>query len=395
MRHVHLALCIVAACSESSSSPDDAGSTPPDLDGASSDATGSDAAATDGDARDSGAPIDANALGPARVYVGSSDGKIRVFAFDTSTYALTLKDTVSAGKNPSFLGFDPTRTSVYAVDEGTSQVEAFSFDAKSGALGALGAVASGGAGPAHVSVDRGGAYVMAANYGGGTIAVFPRGADGRLGAPTATRSFGGTALTHQIVTDPSNAFVLVPNKGLDAVAVFRLLGGGTLADAGLVPAGDGARHIAFDPPGTHAYVIDELGSTVTAFTFDPGSGALAQIQQVSSLAPGTTTANTGAEIQLTADGKHVLASNRGDDSIVVFDVDGAGKLTYAARVSTGGQTPRHFQIDVTGRFLFVGNQTSGSVVAMKMDASTGVPAPIGTPLAVPGPEYVGLVYLDP
>jgi 6-phosphogluconolactonase len=91
----------------------------------------------------------------------------------------------------------------------------------------------------------------------------------------------------------------------------------------------------------------------------------------------------------------VLASNRGDDSIVVFDLDGAGKLTYGARVSTGGQTPRHFQIDTTGRFLFVGNQTSNSVVVMKMDPISGVPSRMGTPTNVPGPEYVGVVYLDP
>ena len=98
---------------------------------------------------------------------------------------------------------------------------------------------------------------------------------------------------------------------------------------------------------------------------------------------------------MTPDGKHVLASNRGDDSLVVFDVGSDGKLTAKARVASGGQTPRQFRIDETGRFLFVGNQTSGSVVTMTVDAQTGVPSPVGTPLAVSGPEFVGLVYLPP
>jgi 6-phosphogluconolactonase len=393
-----LVLLAIGACSESSS-PSSAGSdgSAPAQDGAIPEPDGS--VASDGSAPPDTGTVDASVpdaatLGPPRVYVGASDGKIHVYSFDTTTYALTPTDTVAAGQNPSFLAFDPTRKSLYAVDENASQVQAFAWDAKTGKLTALGAVGSGGNGPAHVSVDRTGAYVMAANYGGGTIAVFPRGADGKLGAPTATRSFGQNAHSHEIVTDPTNAFVFVVNLGLDAVAVFRLQGGGVLADAGLVPAGGGARHVAFDPAGTHAYVIDETASTITAFTFDPGAGTLTQIQQLSSLPPGTNVQNTGAEIQVTPDGKHVLASNRGDDSIVTFDIGADAKLTYKARTATGGQTPRHFQIDPTGRFLFVGNQTSGSVVAMKLDPTTGVPSPVGSPVQITGPEYVGLVYLD-
>ena len=389
MKRARLAALVLAACSETT--PEGADATAPPED-AQSEQT---APGEGGVAADGGGGGDASVLGAARVYVGSSDGKIRVLAFDTETYALTLEDTVAAGSNPSFLALDPTRHSLYAVDEGTSVVEAFAFDAKTGALAPLGTVPSGGSGPAHVSVDRTASYVMAANYGAGTIAIFPRAAEGTLGAPTAARSFGGGAQTHQILTDPSNAFVLVPNKGLDAVAVFRLLDGGSLDDAGLVPAGDGARHIAFDLPGTHAYVIDELGSTVTAFDFDPATGAMSQIQQISSLPPDAGGPNTGSEIQRTPDGKHILVSNRGDDSIVVFDLQADGSLAYKSRVSSGGQTPRHFQIDATGRFLLVGNQSSGSVVVMKLDATTGVPAPVGAPFAVPGPEYVGLFYLDP
>lgn len=335
-------------------------------------------------------------LGTPRVYVGSGDGKIRLFAFDAATGALTLEDTFAAGANPSFLAFAPDRRFVYAVDENASQVQAFAVEHPSGKLTALGTVGSGGAGPAHVSVDRAGKVVLVANYGSGTISVFPRQADGRLGAATATRSFGNTAQTHQIVTDPSNTFALVPNKGKDAVSVFRLGGNGTLTDVSLdgYAAGDGARHVDFDPAGKHAYVIDELGSTVTVMTMDQAAGTLAAIQTISTLEPTFNGANTGAEIQVTADGKHVLASNRGDDSLVVFDVNATdGKLGRTARVATGGKTPRHFSIEETGRFLFVGNQGSGSVVVMKMDAATGVPSPLGSPIAVPSPAWVGLVYL--
>jgi 6-phosphogluconolactonase len=388
------ALALFASCKDSDeTSP---GRPAPLPDGGGDARVPDDDASARPDATDGG-DAGAKPLGVPRVYVGSGDGKIRLFSFDGTTGALALEDTFDAGENPSFLAFDPERRFVYAVDENASQVQAFAVERPSGKLAALGAVASGGNGPAHVSVDRAGKYVLVANYGGGTIAVFPRQADGRLGAATATRSFGNTAQTHEIVTDPTNAFALVPNKGKDAVSVFRLDGSGALADVSLAgyPAGDGARHLDFDQAGKHVYVVDELASTVTVMTMDPATGALAAIQTISTLEPGFMGANTGAEIQRTPDGKHVLASNRGDDSLAVFDVGASdGKLTRTARVATG-KTPRHFSIEETGRFLFAGNQGSGTVTVMKMDATTGIPSPLGSPVAVPSPAWVGLVYLPP
>jgi 6-phosphogluconolactonase len=378
-----LALLFVACSSERETADS---STP---DGAIADTTTQDTAMPDAPITDSGKP-----LGEPRIFVGSGDGNIRVYAFDTqSPYAIKPIDQIATNGNPSFLAFDPAMSFVYAVDEKNALVHTFVITPKVGKLTSLGSVSSRGAGPAHVFVDRAGKLVMAANYSGGTIALFPRLQDGRLADASATRSFGNNAQTHQIVTDPTNAFVLVPNKGLDNVAVFRLLDGGSLVDLGATPAGDGARHIAFDPAGTHAYVIDENSSMVTAMTFDPQSGALAQIQSISSLMDGSAGPNTGAEIEVTKDGKHVIASNRGDDSLSVFDIDQAGKLVFKARVSTLGNTPRHFSIDETGQWLVVGNQTSGTLVVMKIDAQTGIPAAVGAPFNVPQPEWTGLVYL--
>ena len=135
-------------------------------------ADASDSPATD--AVGSDAPDSAKPLGPPRLYVGSSDGKIRVFAFDDMSYALTLVDTTSAGGNPSFLAFTPDRKFLYAADEAMSRVAPFAIDAQTGKLAPLATVSSMGSGPAHVATDNAGTLVMVANYGGGTIAIFPR-----------------------------------------------------------------------------------------------------------------------------------------------------------------------------------------------------------------------------
>ncbi|WP_394842918.1 lactonase family protein [Pendulispora brunnea] len=354
---------------------------------ASVDGLSNDAATTDQDAR---AP-----LGPPRVYVGSNDGKIRTYSFNEGTYALTLIDTVDAGRNPSFLAFDSERRYAYSVADQQGQIRAFSIDRSTGKLTPFQTIDSRGAGPTYIGLDRAGKLAMVANYGGGTIAVFPRLEQGKLGESSATRSFGDTAQTHQIAVDPTNNFVYVPNKGLDRVAILRR-NGNDLADAGSAPSGDGPRHIDFAPSGHYAYVIDENGSTVSAFTLDSANGALAQLERVSSLEPGYDGGtNTGAEIQVLPDGKHLIVSNRGDNSLMVFDIDASsGKLTRRGRVSTQGRRPRHFQVEPTGRFLFVGNEGSDSVVVMAIDPSTGVPRPVGTPLSVPSPSYVGLIYLQ-
>jgi len=279
------------------------------------------------------------ALGPPRVYVGSGDGKIRLYSFDLKTYALTLIDAIDTGKAPSFLAFDPDRHFAYAVADQQAQLRSFTIDPSTGKLTPLQTIDSKGSGPTYIGLDRAGQLAMVANYGGGTIALFPRLADGSLGASSATRSFGGSAQTHQIAIDPTNTFVYVPNKGLDRVSIFRR-DGNTLSDLGSAPSGDGPRHIDFDRHGPHAYVVDENGSTISAFTSNASNGALTPLQTVSTLAAGYDGGvNTGAEIQVLPDSRHLIVSNRGDNSLVVFDIDAStGKLTRRARVPTGGAT---------------------------------------------------------
>src|SRR5690606_32730771 len=130
---------------------------------------------------------------------------------------------------------------------------------------------------------------------------------------------------------------------------------------------DGARHIDFHPGGRYAYVIDELGDTVSAFALEPSTGALTPIGREPSLLDGTPGgSNTGAEIHVLPDGKQLIVSNRGDDSLVVMDIRATdGVPTRVERVPSGGQSPRHFSVDATGTFLFVGNESSDNVVVMR------------------------------
>jgi 6-phosphogluconolactonase len=283
------------------------------------------------------------------------------------------------------------------VNEQTAgQVEAFAIDAASGAPTHLDDVSSGGNGPAHVSIDATGAWVLAANYGDGTVAVLPVAADGSLGAATATRTAGANA--HEIVAVAADRFVLVPCLGADYVAQYTFdAQKGTLAPNAVptwnAPAGTGPRHLAMHPSGAFAYVIGETASTMTALAFDAQLGRLTSLQTLSTRAAGVTGTNTGAAVAVHPSGKFLYGSNRGDDNIALFSIDASGHLTLVGHTPSGGQTPRDFTIDPTGAYLLVANQGSNNVVVFAIDAQTGALTPIGTPVSAPMPSFVGVVTL--
>src|SRR5262249_8328270 len=151
---------------------------------------------------------------------------------------------------------------------------------------------SGGAGPCHIVTDARGQNVLVANYGGGSVAVLPVGEDGRLGPPADVVQHQGSSVNkerqegphaHSITPDAANKSAFAADLGLDKVLVYRFdAAKGTLRPndppAANVAPGSGPRHFAFHPDGRHAYVINELGNTVTAFSYDPDKGALTEIQ---------------------------------------------------------------------------------------------------------------------
>jgi 6-phosphogluconolactonase len=332
------------------------------------------------------------------VYVGGYDPKIRVYRLDPDTGAMTESvPPVDGGTNPSYLAFAPSRKLLYALREadGNNGVAAYAIDPAGGGLTFLNEVGSEGQGPAHIATDATGAWVMVANYGGGTIAVIGTNPDGSLAATAAVESHGDGSLPHQIVPDRDNTHVIVANKGRDDIFVYPFdVGSGTLGEPAItkLPPGSGPRHVAVHPDGGHVYAINELSSTITAFSY--ADGALTEVETVSSLPQDFNGDNTGAEIQLDPAGTFLYTSNRGHDSIAVHAVDpDSGKLTLVEHAPTQGQTPRGFHLDESGRYLIVANQNSGNVVGFTVDAATGALTPTGVTVQAPSPAFVGVIYL--
>ena len=355
-----------------------------------------------------------NARNSYLVYAGTYTGEKSkgIYVFDFYEGNASSVRVAAESTNPSFLAADPGGDFLYAVNEisnyegeKTGAVSAFSIDRKNGRLALLNQVSSRGTDPCYVTVDAAGKHVLVANYTSGTVAVFSRRRDGTLGEPTAVVQHAGHGPNrerqegphaHQVALSGDDRFAIAADLGLDKLLVYRFdSAAGTLKPNdppfAMVEPGAGPRHLAFRPDGQFAYVLAEMGSTITVFAFDSGTGVLRELQSVSSLPSGFKGQNDAAEIAVHPSGKFLYASNRGDDSIVVFAIGNEGKLTFQERVSTQGKTPRGFSIDPTGSYLLVANQGSDNVVFFSIDRADGRLKPTGTTVSVPSPVALQFV----
>lgn len=342
---------------------------------------------------------------------GASKG-IYVSRLDVATGALSAPRLAAETSNPSFLAVRSRGDFLYAVNEvdtfegqPTGSVSAFAIAKGAGTLAPLNQRSSGGAGPAHLSLDRDERTVLVANYGGGSIEALPVEQDGRLDGPTSFVQHHGSSVNpdrqrephaHEILTDPTDQFAYVADLGLDKVMIYRFdaaahtLTANTPDSAALKP-GSGPRHMAIAASGRFVYVISELSCTVTAFSRDVKTGGLTEIQTVSSLPPGVGRQKgfSTAEIHLSPSGSFLYGSNRGHNSISVWSVDRAtGRIAYVANTPTQGKTPRGFEIAPGGEYLIAGNQDSDSVVVFRIDKERGTLTSVGSPITVGAPVDV-------
>jgi 6-phosphogluconolactonase len=354
------------------------------------------------------------------VYIGTytNTGKsqgIYAYRFDSDSGKLTEAGLAGKATNPSFVAIHPNRKYLYAVSEVSGSggkpsgaVTAFSIDPKNAKLTPLNQVPSRGSGPCYVSVDKTGKAALVANYNSGSVALLPVKADGSLGEATAFDQREGKGSdpkrqsaphAHSISPSPDNRFALSADLGLDRLYVYKLdPAAGTLTAndppfANVKPGG-GPRHFDFHPDGKFVYAIQEMGSAITAFSYDKARGAMTEVQTVSTLPADFKGDNTCADIHVHRSGKFVYGSNRGHDSIAVFSVDPkTGMLKLVDNTSTQGKVPRNFGIDPTGKFLIAANQNTNNIVVFRIDQNTGKLTPTGQNLEVGAPVCVRFMSL--
>ena len=345
-------------------------------------------------------------------YTQGDSGGIYAYRFDSGSGQMTSLGLAAELANPSFLAIHPNRRFLYAVTEdfqGGGVVSAYEINHEDGKLTLLNEVPSSGNGPCHVNVDATGRMIAVANYGAGSTATFPIKEDGSLSEAASVMQHEGSSVNearqkgphaHSVNFSPDNRFVVTADLGTDELYVFRADPATGKIEPNDPPTakvhpGGGPRHFTFHPSGRYSYAINELDSTVTAFSYDAERGAMEVIQTISTLPEGYEERTHTAEVVAHPSGKFLYGSNRGHDSIAVFSVDeGTGKLTSVEQVPTGGKIPRNFALDPTGMYLFAENQATDDVFQFSVNQETGRLTPTGQKLSVGAPVCLRFVELD-
>jgi 6-phosphogluconolactonase len=328
--------------------------------------------------------------------------------FTTETGKLSAPELAAEMTNPSFLAAHPSGEFLYAVGEGGGKdggpVVAFSIDAKTGALTKLNETTSGGGGPCHVRVSPDGQKLGVANYGGGSAAFFAIESDGKIGKRVAfhTQTGDKDARTHSVAFDPKSAGGFVAACGHDRVKVFT---NGEKADFEpypqrevVLPAGTGPRHIDVLPSGALA-VNGETNSTLNLILpWLDAKEDKSYRTTLSTLPAGWKGNNSTAEVKAgkpTGFDVFVYVSNRGHDSVAVFEVKGFNRndpeLKAVGHITGDIKEPRNFNIDPSGKWMLIASQNGDKVGVWELDPKTGLGKETGHTVAVGKPVCVTFV----
>jgi 6-phosphogluconolactonase len=304
--------------------------------------------------------------------------------------------TVATVADPSFLVRSADGRFLYSTDEtDDGSVAAFAIQ-PDGGLELLNQQPTGGVHPCHVDIDPSGRFVLSANYTSGSVAVHPVNEDGSLGertyfvqrsgtGPNAERQEGPHA--HQVAFDPAGAYVFDIDLGSDSVYSSTLTADGKLAEVDRlqIHPGAGPRHMVFHPTAGAAYVINELDSTLTVCSYADGK---LQIVQTASTRPADSPGeNYPAELLISADGRYLYGSNRGDNTIAVFAVGDDGLLVELVQtVGSGGDWPRHLAFSNDGTQLYAANERSDQIAVFAI--GNGQLPDLGTSVSWPKPVCI-------
>jgi 6-phosphogluconolactonase len=301
---------------------------------------------------------------------------------------LSLISEIDAGANLAFFCFSKNGDLVYAINEVPDYsglvaggLTTLKYDPASGKLGKISDLPVPFGGPCHISLSDDGGFLLIASYSSSSVAVVKLGSDGIPAEVSDTIVYSAVAPVvshpHMIAQDPLFRHVYLADLGLDRIIIFDLdRQNGKLKPVPngetKVPQGSGPRHFVFSPDGTRMYLINELGSTVMVFDVDK-DGFLKLLQTLPSIRDGYNGENASAELLFGKDDRFLYGSNRGENSIVVFMIGSDGSLTVAGHSTCGGDSPRNFAIDPSGKFLLSGNQKSGDISVFRINLKTGIP----------------------
>ena len=323
-----------------------------------------------------------------------------VFKFNARNGDLKLLSESDVGPSPSYFCFSK-KDSLFYVNNEVMQfrgsfgggLSTFRYDPMTHEFSKQNELLIPYGGPCFISMSSDSGYLFLANYPNGSVAVV------KLNKRGIPESISDTILymkdepdashAHMILEDPSATHVYVTDLGLDRIVSYNFdpqKGKLLPLENGItsVPKGSGPRHFVFNKDGSKLYLINELGSKMMVFDVLKDTG-LSLVQTLPTTSEGYAMDNYCADVHISNDGQFIYGSNRGENTIVTFRIGPDGLLTLAGHSTCGGDWPRNFVIDPTGKYILVGNQKSDYISVLRIDKKTGLPSDTINRMQVNGP----------
>lgn len=326
---------------------------------------------------------------PVYLGTGSEKGIFLVYLDEDTGELSDLKSAVVTG-SPGSLAISSDNKFLFAVgrEKGVENGFVASFArVRDNTLRFINKQSSMGAGPCHISLDKGSNNLFVANYSGGSISSYSLGNEMKPGTISAAVSHfqhegssvkpdrQSQAHAHSIYVSGDNKYVYSADLGMDEVIIYKLdAETGVLTPSGSVktPAGGGARHLAFSPEEDKIYVLNEFTLSISQLSRDADTGSL-KLEKTMPVLKEVGEKMSCSEIQLSADGKFIYAAcrdldNKNRDVIAVLD---GASLEIIQEHSAGVWIPRHFGISPSGKWMLIAGQRGNKVVVHKRDLATG------------------------
>ena len=344
-------------------------------------------------------------------FAAGEKGAIHAFELNADTGALKPVAQTTDVENPFFMSLSSDQRFLYSIhakafggDE-PEEVAAYALDGRSGKLKLINRASAKGSASCYLDVDSTGKAILVANYSSGDVASLPIGADGALGDPISYFKHEGSGAdpkrqkgpnSHCFVVSPDNRFAFAADLGIDKVMSYRL----DAATATLTPndpaftkspPGAGPRHLTFHPNGKFVYVINEIGNTLSVYSYAAESGSLTDLQTISTLPADYEGRTHTADVKITPDGKFLYGTNRGHDSIAAYRIGEDGKLTLIEITPSLGKGPQNLAIAPGGQQLLCANMPGNNVIVFRIDANSGKLSALGDAVEMPMPSCIMIV----
>jgi 6-phosphogluconolactonase len=323
--------------------------------------------------------------------------------FDTETGKLSPATLAAEIGSPGFLAMDTDQKHLYAVGSKDEPVVAAYKISSGGKLTPLNTEPIGDGGGAHIAVHPSKKFLMTAQYGGGSVAVFPIKKDGSVGKRSQLIEHkGGSGVVpnrqnaphpHYVGFSPDGRFAFVPDLGLDQIVIYKVDDkNGSISTHGHAQSipGGGPRHMKFSVDGKYIFLLNELELAVTTFAYDAQAGTTQLVRTepaLSTAAKSRQAFNSSAEILTHPNGNFVYSSNRGDDTVTLYWADKTtGHLVAKDVENIRGAFPRNINLDPSANWLLAAGQHSNTVSVFALDQDNGeMEYQVGNVINVPGP----------